>query len=340
MPRLFLLFYVMDVTFEQIHSLFERSTSIVLTTHINPDGDAIGSEVALAAFLENKGKETLIVNLSETPKNLKFLSSIHPIVTFSASDHGQRIENADAFVVLDANQTSRFEAVWKTAKKSKAYKLCIDHHPSRQHFADGFYIDEKASATGEIIYHLIASKDLSAITQPIAEGLYAAIMTDTGSFRFPSTSTEVHRITGHLLERGANPSRLYQKIFEEGPVNKLLLLGKALQSLQITHNGLVAYMTLPRSAFKETKTTEEDTDNMINFTLTIEGVKIGMLFTELPEGVKVSFRSKGKIPVNMLAQEFGGNGHLNAAGARLSETGLNEVVKKVVEHSKRYVANL
>jgi bifunctional oligoribonuclease and PAP phosphatase NrnA len=337
MPRLFLLFCIMDVTLDQVYSVFENNSSFVITTHINPDGDAIGSEVALAAFLSNSGKDVLIVNESETPANLKFLASLHPIAHFSEMKDTDRILISDVFIALDANQTSRFQAVWDVVKKGKSYKLCIDHHLSRENFADGFFVDEKASATGEIIYQLLASKDRSAISTPIADALYAAIMTDTGSFRFPSTTSGVHKIISDLIDRGANPSLLYQKIFEEGPVNKLLLLGKALESLHVAHQGAVAYIILRQSAFTETGTTEEDTDNIINFTLTIGGVKIGMMFTEFPNSIKVSFRSKGQIPVNKLAQEFGGNGHLNAAGARLTNLPLDDIVNKVVERSKQYI---
>ena len=215
--------------------------------------------------------------------------------------------------------------------------MCIDHHPDPEAFADLYIIDEQATSTGEIVFKLLKYLGGNAVTPPIAEALYAAIMTDTGSFRFPKTNPETHRIAAELLECGADPTSIYQKIFEEGPASKLKLLGRALDSLSILHHGAVATMTLRRKDFTETLTSEEDTDNMVNYAMSIGGVKVGLMFIELKEGVKVSFRSKGMIPINKLAKEFGGNGHLNAAGARIYNDTLDNVVKKVVERSEDYI---
>lgn len=303
--------------FEQCKKIFAEKKNFVLTTHINPDGDGLGSETALALYLTGEGKSVSVINQSETPAYYTFMKSLFPIATFSREKHRDIIKKSDAFIALDTNTPARFSALKDSVFESPALKICIDHHPDPEAFADLYIIDEQATATGEIIFKLLKYLNGNSITTPIAEALYAAIMTDTGSFRFPKTGPETHIIAAELLERGADPSKLYQKIFEEGSANKLKLLGRALDSLSMYHHSAVAAITLQRKDFTETFTSEEDTDNMVNYTLTIGGVKIGLMFIELAEGVKVSFRSKGTIPVNALAKEFGGNGHMNAAGARI-----------------------
>jgi phosphoesterase RecJ-like protein len=329
----------MDMTqlFDQCKKIFTEKKNFVLTTHINPDGDGLGSEAALALYLTSEGKSVSVINQSETPAYYTFMNSLFPIATFSAEKHNDIIKSADVIIALDTNTPARFSALKESVLESGALKICIDHHPDQDAFADLYIIDEQATATGEIIFKLLKYLNGNVVTAPIAEALYAAIMTDTGSFRFPKTDSETHMIAAELLEHGADPTKIYQKIFEEGPANKLKLLGRALDSLTMYHHGTVAAMTLRRKDFVETLTSEEDTDNMINYTLTIGGVKIGLMFVELEEGVKVSFRSKGAIPINKLAKEFGGNGHLNAAGARMHGNSLGEVVKKVAERSEHYV---
>ncbi len=329
----------MDLTqlFERCKEIFDGKQTFVLTTHINPDGDGLGSEVALALYLTGKGKSVSIINQSETPAYYTFMKSLFPIAAFLPEKHGSIITEAEVFIALDTNSPSRFSAMKGAVLRSGALKICIDHHPDREAFADLYIIDEPATATGEIVFKLLKYLDHNAVTPPIAEALYAAIMTDTGSFRFPKTDSETHRIAAELLDCGANPTTIYQRIFEDGPAAKLRLLGRALDSMTILHHGAVAAMTLRQKDFAETHTSEEDTDNMINYTLTIGGVKIGLMFVELAEGVKVSFRSKGAIPINALAKEFGGNGHMNAAGARIYGGTLDDVVKKVVERAEHYI---
>ena len=327
----------MNKLFETCKKVFKSKSSFVLTTHINPDGDGLGSEVAIALWLTARGKTVSVINQSETPAYYRFMNTLFPVETYSSAKHDRLISGAEVLIALDTNSPSRFTALKDAILKSGAYKICIDHHLDPSPFADLYIINENATATGEIIYDLLHSIDSGAITAPIAEALYAAIMTDTGSFRFPKTVERTHLIASDLLKRGADPTRIYQKIFEEGPMNKLKLLGRALDSLTVVHGGAVAYMALPRGAFIETQTSEEDTDNMINNAMSIGGVRVGLMFVELEKGVKVSFRSKGDIPINELAKEFGGNGHRNAAGARISEGRLDEVIRSVTERSAKYL---
>ncbi len=327
----------MQESIVQCAAALGHSRRILLTTHLNPDGDALGSEVALASFLAAQGKEVSIINCSELPPQYRFLHNLFPIRTYEPPRDQTVLQAADLIVVLDANASHRLGSMEQDVLRSSAMKICIDHHPDAEQFADLYCVDEGSTATGEIIYKLLVHIDATQITRPVAEGLYAAIMTDTGSFRFPKTDSETHEIVADLLARGADPVYLYQKIFEEGPVSRLHLLGEALRSITLSAGGAVASMTIPRSAFRETGTGEADTEDMINHLLTIGGVRIALLFVELESGVKVSFRSKGTIPANFLARDFGGNGHRNAAGARLPGAKLGEVVENVTRRAATYV---
>jgi bifunctional oligoribonuclease and PAP phosphatase NrnA len=327
----------MENAFEQFRQVIAQHTQFVLTTHVNPDPDAIGSELALARFLAAHGKIVAIFNHSPLPSNCAFLDPKGIIEQFDPAQHANMVLNADAIIVVDANQLERLQSLQPYIANSKAVKVCIDHHLDKLPFADLYLVDPDTAATGEILYNLLLFLDPESLTADIAVPLYAAIMTDTGSFRFPKTDATIHRIIADLLEHGANPVEAYQKIYEQGTANRLQLLGHALSTLQLAHGGKVAHMSVRREMFKQTGTTEEDVENFINYTLTIAGVQIGLMFTDLHEVVKVSFRSRGDIAVNKLAQEFGGNGHKNAAGARIPAARLDAIREQVVASSEKYI---
>ncbi len=323
----------MKELFSQLKVIFDTKQSFVITSHVNPDADAIGSEVALASFLRNKGKQVKIINQSETPDHLLFLTKIYPVETYSSNlDH--HILKADCFIVIDTNSPKRFNALADVVQKSKAYKVCIDHHLEQDPFADLYIIDTDVPAASELLYRILTYIDDAAITKPIADALYAGIMTDSGSFKFPKTDSETHIITADLLAHGVDPYGIYQEVFENGAINKLHLLGKALESIEMHGEGKISAMVLPRSVFLETSSSEADVDNFTNYVLSIKGVVVGLVFVELSDGVKVSFRSKGDIAVNSLAKQFNGGGHKNASGARIKGLPLREAVNVVVEKTK------
>ena len=323
--------------FDACRELFEHKQRFVLSTHVNPDPDAIGSELALASFLRSRGKDVTVLNHSATPLNCLFLDPERTIVQFAPERHGDLIRNTDVIVVLDANQPERLQSLHPFVMQSKATKLCIDHHLDRQPFADLYVIDEEAAATGEILFNLFLHCDSGSVSKEIATALYAAIMTDTGSFRFPKTDAALDRVVAGLIERGADPVQIYHETYEQWSAKRLQLLGNVFSTLQLAHGGRVAAVFVTRAMFDKTGTSEEDTEHFVTYTLTIAGVQVGLMFTELAEGVKISFRSRGNIAVNKLAQEFGGNGHKNAAGARTDAQLLEAVITQVLERSKAYL---
>ncbi len=323
--------------FDVFRKTLKTKKRFVLTTHVNPDGDGIGSELALAAFLRRKGKQARIINFSSTPSNYRFLDSKELVETFNTDKHTPVLHQADVIVILDTNHPDRLVAMKEPVLHSKAFKICIDHHLDPAEFADLYIIDEPSTATGETVYRLLSFLDRRSITKEIAVLLYTAIMTDTGSFRYPKTDPEVHTIIAHLLKLGADPVNIYENVYERGTAGRIKLLGQALANLQLVHNGNVAYLTITQRMLLDTGTTEADTDAFVPYTLSVNGVIIGMMFTELADGLKINFRSKGDIRINELAKEFGGNGHKNAAGARIYNAKLSDVLPRVIERSQAYV---
>lgn len=327
----------MQNAIEQFRQIIDRCTKFVVTTHVNPDPDAIGSEIALARYLTQMGKIVGVLNHSATPANCAFLDPQGLILQFDPLLHANIVLSADAIIVVDANQPERVQSLRPYLLSSPAVRVCIDHHLDRAPFADLYIIDEESSATGEILYNLLTTLDPNSITSEIAVPLYVAIMTDTGSFRFPKTDAALHRIVANLLDCGVDPVHAYHEIYEQGTANRLQLLGHVLATLQLAHEGRVATMMLTREMFSKTGTSEEDAENFINHTLTIAGVQVGLMFTELTDGLKVSFRSRGEIAINKLAQEFGGNGHKNAAGTRIAGGSLDLIMPQVLERVRGYL---
>jgi phosphoesterase RecJ-like protein len=327
----------MNATITLVHSLLQPGKKCVLTTHVNPDGDGLGSEIAMAHFLRKCGMDALILNHSVTPENYLWLDQQKEILHFIPEEHQQKILHADLIFILDTNQPDRLRDLEPFIIQSKAAKIVIDHHLEPHPFGDHYIIDDQATSTGEIVYRIIHSINPKFFDKEIAQALYTAIMTDTGSFRFPRTDPEVHRMAAHLLEFGIIPIEIYSNVYESWSQGRMRLLGEVLDSMKTAHDGRLAYVVCTQEMFRQTGTNETETDNFTTYPMSVHGVTVGILFNELRNGVKISFRSKGDIPINQLAKEFGGNGHLNAAGARIFDASLAEIVPQVVEKAKKYL---
>jgi phosphoesterase RecJ-like protein len=322
-----------------VSRLLREHRTFVLTTHVNPDGDALGSELALCRGLRQLGKTVTVVNHSPTPAHYHWLDPAREIMRYSAADHGALIESANVVVVLDTNQPDRLRTMEGPVTASKGTRLVIDHHLDPHPFGDHYLIDSDATSTGEIIYRLLGACEGIRIGPDIAVPLYTAIMTDTGSFRYPRTDAETHRIISDLIECGADPPSIFGSVYETWTPGRMRLLGEALDTLSVSVNGELAHMLTTQEMFARTGTNEIETDTFSTYPMNIRNVKIGILFTELKDGVKISFRSKGLIPVNALAREFNGNGHLNAAGARLHDVKLPDLIPGVLAAAARYLDN-
>jgi len=322
---------------ENVKSTILALRKFLITTHVNPDGDGIGSELALARFLRKLDKQATIANHSSTPANYQFLDHEKEIVHFLPERDRDTVLGADVILIVDTNQSERLRSMEPFVLQSSAVKIVIDHHLDADTFAHQYLIDEDATSTGEIVYRLLDAINPNLFDRDIATALYTAIMTDTGSFRFPRTDAETHTITARLIALGADPTEIFAQVYERWSAGRMRLLGKALSSLQTAYDGKLAYLVCTREMFNETGSNEVETDNFTNYPMSIKGVEIGILINELDNGVKISFRSKGDIPINQLANEFGGGGHKNAAGARLYNVKLDETIRLVIEKAGKYL---
>ena len=325
------------IDFEQIKKILIDKNSFVITTHVNPDADAIGSELALYFLLKRLGKEVHIINNNSTPYNLEFLDTKSVIQKYNKEKHDDIINRVDAIIILDLNHLGRIVRMEEVVRNSGNILLCIDHHQNPENFSEYMLIAEDSSSTGEIIFDLIKKTKLVELDYEIAVPIYTAIMTDTGSFRFDRTTADLHRKTAELLETGVNPKEIFTEVYDNGKLSKLKLLGEALVSLSTNPSGEIGYIIITQDILHRTGADETDVDGFVNYCLATRDAKIGILFFELHNGIKISFRSKTKIPVNQLAGEFGGGGHFHAAGTRLFNVNLEDYVVNVIKEAEKYI---
>ena len=327
----------MTGTLDTISDLLNSRSSFVLTTHVNPDGDGIGSVVALATALREAGKTATIINHSPTPAVYDFLDPSGSIRVYDPARDLQLIRDAGVIAVVDTSQLERIRSLADPVRESEAAKLCIDHHLDPEHFAGFELFDEDATSTGELIYRLLRAWRGDRFSPEVSTALYTAIMTDTGSFRYPRVDPEIFRICASLIESGADPVGCYNLVYERWSDGRIRLLGEMLAGLRMSAGGAIASVTITRAMLARTGTIEAETDNFTTFPMSINGVRVGILFLEMPDGMKISFRSRGTIPVNLLAREFGGNGHLNAAGAKVAAADCGGIESRILAAAEKYV---
>ncbi len=323
---------------EKILHIINNGEKFILTTHVNPDGDAIGSEVALAQFLINKNKQVWIINISETANNYKFLDPENKILTYKKQKHAEIISDVDGFFIVDISDWNRLGDLGKMIKQCSTPKICIDHHVTEKAFADIDIICKQASSTGELIHEFLTFINYD-INLNIAKALYTCILTDTGSFRFSNTSAVTHQIASQLIKIGIDTKSIYQEVYENNTPNKIALMGRALSNINYEYEGKVAWFKISKQMFKDTNTQKWDTEGFSEIPRTINGVEVSLMFTELDEKkVKISLRSKGKIRINNVAMKFGGGGHYFAAGAVINKS-FDEIIPLVLDELLKTVDN-
>jgi len=305
----------MDFSLEQTAKLLQRSNTIILTAHIQPDGDCLGSMLALNHYLVSIGKNVRMVLDDDVPALFNFLPG-HQAIQKPTT----KVISADLLIVLDASDIVR---IGKVKEHIEAPILNIDHHVSNTKFADYWYIDKRAAATGEIIFQLLNMLKVN-ITAAMATCLYTAIATDCGFFRYANTSVQTMRYAADLMERGAEP-HVISEAMETKPLESILTLGKVLETLELYHNGKIATITV----LPDTLSNLDSTEGFINYPRIIEGVDIAIMFKVMSEGmIRISFRSK-TADVSKLALAFGGGGHVRAAGCAIMGR-IDDVTKEVL----------
>jgi phosphoesterase RecJ-like protein len=300
-----------------------RCQKILVSAHKNPDGDALGSQLALMLALEKLSKTVTAHNLDPVPEIYRFLPHAHRIKT------GLPVKGRyDAYIVVDADPP---RAGLFNEKYPADILINIDHHVTNSHEWPLTWLDPDAAACGEMIYNLIRELGVT-IDRDIALCLYTAIFTDTGSFRYSNTSPSSMKIAAAMLEAGADPWIVTENVYESFAYRRLKLLGQVLTGMERSEDGRVAWVVITEELYRQTGTTAEDTDSFINFVRSVKGVEVAVLFRQTEESqYKLSLRSKGRVDLSVLAQSFGGGGHKNAAGGIMN--GALEDVKRTVVNS-------
>ena len=329
-----------DIT--TVSSLLAKPQKIAIIPHKNPDGDAIGSCLALAYFLKALGQNPKIITPNDYPKFLKWMPNDNFIYNFEYQNTQAKrvLEEATLIFTLDFNHFSRTGQLEPLLSNSNADFIMIDHHQQPDNYAKVTYSDVTMSSTCEMVYNFIEALDgIDKISKAIATCLYTGIMTDTGSFKYYSTTSRTHRVVANLIDKGAENMTIHQQVFDANSPARLHLLGAALNNLVILKDYKTAYITLSQEELDKYNYNKGDTEGFVNYGLTIEGINFAIIFIENKEEgiIKISFRSIGDFSVNEFARShFNGGGHTNAAGGK-SDVSIQETTKyfeSLLEHYK------
>lgn len=319
----------MSIDWAPLGEIIEAHQRFVLSSHKNPDADALGSELALAQMLESRGKSARIINPSASPDTLLFLDPEKHIKKLGAEADDQEVLDTDVHMILDTSAWQQLRNVGPLFRKSKAVKVVIDHHVSSDDLQALEFRDVTSEATGTLIYQMARSLGFD-ITREIAVPLFCAIATDTGWFRFSSTKSSTYRIAADLIDAGVQPAALYEQLYERRSAARIRLAALALGRLTLECEGRLAYTWVQQSDFAASKAKPVDTENLVNECLTIAGTECAFIAIEQANReIKVSFRSRSEMNVEGIATQFGGGGHKQAAGATLPGP-LSEAREKVL----------
>lgn len=320
--------------------LIKKSKAIAITTHTNPDGDAIGSAIAVKYIIsENFNKSSEIFIDNDLAENLVFLEGAEKVTVYNES-HRNNIIDSDLIFILDLNNPSRLKSLEESVSKSIAKKIMIDHHINPTDFTDLKYVDTEATSTGDLVFKWAKELNLK-IPKPAADALYVAIMTDTGNFRHSRTDADTFRTAAHLIDCGADPVRLYENVYNQNKLTSLKLLGYAFNSLELFFDDKVSVISLPEEIIKTYKASKGDIEGFVEKTLSVKGAVIGILLTEFPESneVKISLRSKGDYSVRDIAAKFDGGGHKNAAGAKIENKSIKEAKEIILKETANILSS-
>lgn len=329
------------MSFKKAVSLIKENNNFLISSHINPEADAIGSELGFLNLLRKLGKQGIIVNESNLPVECRELPGVKEIKQFPLakangfdnrkSNHGLVASGFDCGVYLDSGEASRVGKVDSLLSKARR-TLNIDHHFSNKRFAGVNWVDPSASCTCEMVFRLYKHFRVE-IDKDAALALYAGIIADTGSFHYSNTAVSTHQIAAQLLKTGISPSKTYSMLFENNTLDGIRLLGQVLLAMESDCNGKIIWASLPTvKRFPEVDLAEE----VLGAMRSIKGVELAIIFKEAPDNkaqARINFRSQTDFDCNRLASEFGGGGHKNASGATVNGN-LREIKKKILKRAK------
>ena len=326
------------VNYSKIEQIISENEKIFISTHINPDGDSLGSAFAMYHYLKKIGKDCRIINHSEVPLVYSFLNE-KEIFNEINDENIAFIKNADLGIILDIGDFYRLGEVANIIESTTVETINIDHHPLTENdFFTHNFINLDASSVGEILYSYFSSLGSDIIDKEMMLGIYSAVLTDTGSFRFSNTNQLSHEIAVHAIKMGINISEIYQNIYENSSVSRIKLLGNVIQKLNFDCNGELLWFSLNNDMVKEVDGTNQDFDGFTDFFRGIQGVEIALMLYDLKGKVRLSFRSKGKYKVNDVAKKMGGGGHPFASAA-LVDGEFSDVKSTVLGLLSTYINN-
>jgi bifunctional oligoribonuclease and PAP phosphatase NrnA len=305
----------MSINWPRFVELVRGRQRFLLTSHIRPDCDALGSELGMAGVLESLGKDVLIVNAQKTPPNLQFIDPQRKIKTLGADVQLADLEDREILMVLDTSAWAQLGDMALVLRSNKAHKIVLDHHVSEDDLGAEPFKNTQAEATGRLVQEAAGQLGVKP-TPEIATPLFAAIATDTGWYRFGSTTGDTYRFAGQLVDAGAKPTEIYRALYEQDTLARLQLVGRTLARAQSELGGRLIHTSVFREDFDATGALPSDTEDVINLTLTVAGTQVAVILVEQPDRkFKISFRSRSAVDCSKLAEIFGGGGHKAAAGA-------------------------
>ena len=320
------------IDWNKVHNVINNAENIMLTTHENPDGDGLGTECGLYYHLKENKKNVRIINYSSLPAEFEYLNTDNIYECYDKIKHDSWIKNVDLVIVFDVGDYNRIRSLKSVIKKYNIKIMNIDHHPhpGKNEFQYNL-VDISSAATGCMIYsYLKIAREGKPIPRKSLEGIYTAVMTDTGCFKYSNTSNLCHQIAIEALENGIETNKIYQQIYENSTKSRMKLMGEFLSNLQFEVDDTFAWFTITREMMDRLNAKNTDVEGFSDLVRTISGVEVAlMIFQQDSSSCRINFRSKGKITVNNIAKIMGGGGHAFAAGAIVYGS-LQEIINNTV----------
>lgn len=314
---------------ENLIKQIKENRSFIIASHMNPEGDAVASSLAMAYLLKKEKKRVWIYNRDKVPEQFSFLPCFKDIKNYLPDEH------FDVAIVVDTARIDLVGSAFRNfLKNNVAITIKIDHHTTNEKFGNIEIIMPDACSTGEVIYNILTRMKYK-INPDIANCIYTAIFTDTGGFHFPNSGINAFIIASKMVSTGVKPWVIYDYLYDHQPVNNIKLLAKVLNTLDVRFNGRLASIYVTAKMLKSTGTTKKDTEGLINYPRSIDGVRIAVMFREDDGRIKVSLRSKGDIDVAKIAEKYGGGGHKGAA-AFIYKENIKTTMKKILKDLEKY----
>lgn len=321
------------MTLSQIANFILEGKKIGITYHVSPDGDAVGSVLALLNALKSLNKDCYVISKDTLSDNLKFLKSSEEVT----GEVVKPLEETDIIVVLDCGNLERVSA---HLEEFTGTIINIDHHLSNDKYGDINYIDSNAAATAEIVFELINImginfEECNSTIKEIGTCIYTSIVTDTGGYRHSNVTERTHKISAALKKIGVDNTFIYQSLFDNKDFNRIKLIGKALTNIQLILNGKVALLEIDKSFTDDLGIDIGDTSDIISYGLQIKGVEVTLLLKEVDDGVKASLRAKSYVDVRKIAEVFGGGGHVRASGIKIKNISMEEAKYEILNEIQK-----